>query len=84
MQLEILERLRKKSDFYTDGPDWVRSVWKTQAGFEWFCKSRREALEQRGGLRRMGRDWFVDAGVFPQAVAQEFNLNQSNAEGVEQ
>lgn len=81
MQLEILERLRKKGDFYNIGPDWVRSVWKTQAAFEWFCKSRREVLERRGGLRRMGRDWFIDSELFAQAVACEFDRVQSDLEG---
>lgn len=80
MQYDALQRLRRKSDFYSDGPAWVRTVWPTQAGFEWFCKSRREALHKAGGLRRMGRDWFVDAEAFPRVVAAEFQLPEVAAE----
>lgn len=80
MENNVLYRLKRKSDFYTDGPQWVRSVWPTQASFEWFCKSRRDALQQVGGLRRMGRDWFIDAEAFPNAVAAEFHLPQSVSE----
>jgi hypothetical protein len=74
MKYAALQRLQRKKVYYTDGPPWVRSVWNTQAGFEWFCKSRRAALEQAGGLRRMGRDWFIDAEAFPKVVAAEFHL----------
>lgn len=77
MQYDTLQRLRRKSDFYSDGPQWVRTVWPTQAGFEWFCKSRREALQKAGGLRRMGRDWFIDAESFPKVVAAEFQLPEA-------
>ena len=69
-----LERLRRKSDFYAHGPDWVRQLWTTEASFDWYVKSRKAGLQSAGGLRRMGRDWFVDLEGFTRIVAAEFNL----------
>lgn len=83
MQHDVLLRLRRKSDFYSQGPGWVRSLWPTQAGFEWFCKANRDSLCRSGGLRRMGRDWFIDETNFGTAVASKFGFKDCDVQNLE-
>jgi hypothetical protein len=70
----VLDRTARKRDFYLTGPAWVRSVWPTPHSFEWFCKSRRQELARQGAMVKLGRDWFIDCGAFPQAVASVYGL----------
>ena len=71
MQDQQLSRLRRKLEYYRhDAPDWVRIVWPRPQSFAWFIKNRRGDLEARGALLRLGRDHFIDAGIFPVVAGQ--------------
>lgn len=66
-----LSSLRRKGDYYaTEAPDWVRTIWKRPAGFDWFIKNNRSQLAEHGAIVRLGRDWFVDVEQFPTAAKQ--------------
>lgn len=66
-----LERWQRKADYYANGPEWVHRIWSTQPSFDWFCKSRRQALSQAGVLRKLGRDWFVNSELLEAVVRSE-------------
>ena len=67
MSNDLLGNLRRKLDYYEiDGPEWIRSIWTRQASFDWFLKCHRKTLVEFGGLRRLGRDYFIDQTKFPE------------------
>lgn len=72
--VEMLERLRRKRAYYENAPAWVLSLWPAFDGFEWFCKHNRSELQKLGAIRKLGRDWFIDAEAFPGAVATVYGL----------
>lgn len=76
MDLERLNRLKRKADFYRDdAPEWCRAIWPRPQSLSNFIKQHREPLKQAGALRRIGRDFFVDAEVFPRAAASILGLD---------
>ncbi len=70
----VLDRTARKRDYWQTGPAFVRSVWPTPHSFDWFCRSRRQELAAQGAMVKLGRDWFIDAEAFPQAVARVYGL----------
>lgn len=67
-----LKQLCRKRDYYQEGPQWVRTIWKTSNAFDHFVKSRRSFLAHRGAIHKLGRDWFVDCEVFPCVADQAY------------
>ncbi len=55
-----LSNWQRKREYYKQSPDWVRQIWPSEPSFNWFIKSRREALANAGVLRKLGRDWLVN------------------------
>lgn len=73
-----LENLRHKTDFYqTNDPPWVQKIWRTLPSLDWFIKDNRSALNKAGAIVRIGRDYFIDAVVFPD-VAQQILAARAN------
>jgi hypothetical protein len=69
MSYELIANLRRKAEYYSnDGPEWVRLIWPRLASFDWFLKSNRQTLVACGGIRRLGRDYFIDQSRFPNAA----------------
>lgn len=65
-----LENLRRKRDYYVhDAPPWMRIVFASYGGFEWFIKHHRVSLLERGAIIKSGRDWLVDMHAFPAVAA---------------
>ncbi len=78
MQTDVIH-LRRKRDYYLhDGPDWVRTIWPKPESFDWFLKNNRTNLVRDGGIVRLGRDYFVDAAVFPEVAMQTLGLKNSS------
>lgn len=74
MDLERLNRLERKPEFYKTAPDWCHRIWPRPQSFGNFCKQNREPLKQAGVLVRVGRDYFVDREQFPIAAARILGL----------
>lgn len=65
-----IENLRRKRDYYLhDAPSWVRVVFRSYGGFEWFIKDHKPCLLERGAIIKAGRDWLVDTSTFPLVAA---------------
>jgi len=80
---EELSRLKRRLDYYqVDAPDWVRIIWKNRESFEWFAKNNRQTLLARGALVRLGRDYFIDTGIFTDVAKSILGVtkNHSDAE----
>lgn len=72
-----LHNLRRKSIFYRhDAPGWVRNIWDRPESFNWFIKHNREVLVQSGALVKLGRDYFVDVEIFPQAAERVLGIRR--------
>lgn len=71
-----LSRLRRKKDFYTNGPDWVRSIWTRFESFHWFVKRHRRHLAETGATVGLGRDTFIDVELFPNVSLQILGLGE--------
>jgi hypothetical protein len=72
-----LARIRRKPDYYqNEAPAWVRNVWNRPESFNWFIKHRRAELVAAGAVVRLGRDYFVDAVVFPRVAARILGLSK--------
>jgi hypothetical protein len=63
-----LESLRKKQDYYAEGPTWVRNFWKKPTSFSFFLKENRTTLEELGAIVRPGREYFINIDEFPHAA----------------
>lgn len=63
-----LSHWQRKREFYQQAPDWVRQIWPSEPSFNWYIKSRREALSKDGVLRKLGRDWLVNEQALEQDV----------------
>ncbi len=75
---ETLNRLRRKPDYYQhDAPPWVRKIWEKPESFEWFLKNNRQALTESGALIRIGRDYFIDTGLFPDVAARLLGIAET-------
>lgn len=72
--MTLFDRLRRKAEFYQQGPEWVRSIWPTENSFAWFLKSHTQELEKLLAIRKVGRDWFIDTNHFPEAAARVWGL----------
>jgi hypothetical protein len=70
----LLEQLRPKTVFYENGPEWVRSIFKTANSFDWYCKSRKKVLGECGAMCRIGRDWYINGEKFEKFLLSEFKL----------
>lgn len=74
-----LARIRRKPDYYqNDAPAWVRNVWPRPESFDWFIKHRRAELVAAGAVVRLGRDYFVDAVVFPKVASRILGITASD------
>jgi hypothetical protein len=63
-----LAALKRKTEFYATGPDWVRNLWPTASAFDWFIKNNKRELERRGVIAKLARDWLVDTNTFEPAI----------------
>lgn len=73
-----LQNLRRKPDYYRhDAPAWVRNIWPRPESFNWFIKTNRDTLVSQGAVVRLGRDYFVDAEVFPKAAQAILGVQDS-------
>jgi len=81
--MSLFECLCRKAEFYHEGPNWVRSIWPTENSFSWFIKSNGKELKELLGIRKVGRDWFVDTVRFPAAAARVFRLPVEDVVGTE-
>ena len=65
-----LENLRRKRDYYVhEAPAWIRVVFSSYQGFDWFVKDQKSTLVERGAIIKAGRDWLVDMETFPAVTA---------------
>lgn len=70
-----LQQLRRKATYYQhDAPAWVRNIWDRLESFDWFIKNNRAALLEHGAVVRLGRDYFINAKVFPKAAESLLGL----------
>lgn len=79
MCIQKIANLRRKANYYQhDAPDWVRNVWNRPESFDWFIKSNKDALCQKGALVKLGRDFFVDTVTFPGAAERILGLTPAD------
>lgn len=72
-----LDNLRRKTAFYQhDAPAWVKNFWPRQESFDWFIKHHRDALIEQGALVKLGRDYFIDTAIFPEAASRVLGVEQ--------
>lgn len=77
-----LSLVRRKPDYYrNDAPAWVRNVWPRPESFDWFIKNNRTALVSQGAVVRLGRDYFVNAKVFPRVAESLLGVSKGNGGG---
>ena len=70
-----LVHLRRKAAYYRhDAPDWVRNVWNRPESFDWFVKNNKAVLVERGAVVKLGRDFFINAKIFPKTAESLLGL----------
>ena len=73
MNLEVLVR---KRDYYDEkAPQWVRNIWSRKESFNNFIKYNRRSLVEQGAVHKIGRDYFIEVEIFPNAIQQILGLN---------
>ena len=70
-----LNNIRRKADFLQhDAPQWARTLWPRIESLNWFIKANKARLEADGAITKIGREWFVDIGTFPDVARGILNL----------
>lgn len=64
-EINLSDLVRKSAYYQFDGPDWTKKLWTRFESFSYFIKAHRDHLVQKGAIRRIGREYFIDLNRFP-------------------